>query len=116
MAVHARRLVVLVGGPRLSVARRVWLPGDRTGATLAPLVLYSVGHPSIRPTNHRLNRLYAPKPIHEFGRAFAAYGGVFIAMSVAWAALLDGFKPDLGDYVGGGLCVVGAAVVVYWPR
>ena len=57
-----------------------------------------------------------PKPIHEFGRAFAAYGGVFIAMSVVWAVLLDGFKPDLGDYVGGALCLAGAAVVVYWPR
>eukprot|EP00752_Nemacystus_decipiens_P005683 g5143.t1 len=36
----------------------------------------------------------------EFGRAFAVYGGVFIAMSMAWGAAVDGFAPDAGDYAG----------------
>ena len=56
------------------------------------------------------------QPLPDFGRLYAAYGGVFIGMSFAWAAVFDGFKPDLGDLVGSSLALVGVAVVLLWPR
>ena len=50
------------------------------------------------------------------GRAFAAYGGVYIVASLAWMALVEGVMPDRGDLLGGLLCLVGAGVVIFWPR
>ncbi|CAM9432949.1 unnamed protein product [Laminaria digitata] len=52
----------------------------------------------------------------EFGRAFAVYGGVFIAMSLSWGALFDGFVPDVGDYVGASVALVGVAIMWWFPR
>lgn len=51
-----------------------------------------------------------------FGRVYAAYGGVFIVLSLLWGWGVDGQRPDAADLVGGALCVVGAAVIMYWPR
>jgi len=56
------------------------------------------------------------QPIQEFGRLYAVYGGLFIACSLLWARVLDGFRPDLGDAIGASLCMVGAAVMLFWPR
>lgn len=50
------------------------------------------------------------------GRAFAAYGGVYVAASLAWLWAIEGFRPDRWDVLGGVICVVGAAVVVFGPR
>ena len=50
------------------------------------------------------------------GRAFAAYGGVYVAASLAWLWAVEGFRPDRWDLTGGVICVVGAAVVVFGPR
>lgn len=52
----------------------------------------------------------------EFGRAFAVYGGIFIAMSLAWGAALDGFVPDAGDYAGAAVVVSGVAIMWWYPR
>ena len=52
----------------------------------------------------------------HFGRILAAYGGVFVAGSLAWGILVDGFRPDRFDLLGAGLCVVGVAVIMYAPR
>lgn len=52
----------------------------------------------------------------EFGRAFAVYGGIFIAMSLAWGAALDGFAPDAGDYAGAFVVLVGVAMMWWYPR
>ena len=52
----------------------------------------------------------------DFGRVYAAYGGVFIALSLSWAWAVDKQRPDLPDLAGALLCVVGAAVIMYWPR
>lgn len=52
----------------------------------------------------------------EFGRVYAAYGGVFIALSLLWAWLFDGRRPDVPDIAGACLCFVGAAVIMCWPR
>lgn len=52
----------------------------------------------------------------EFGRVYAAYGSVFIALSLLWAWRIDGHRPDLPDVVGALVCLAGAAVIMYWPR
>src|SRR5919106_4097598 len=51
----------------------------------------------------------------HFGRVLAAYGGVFVAGSLAWGVAFDGFRPDRYDLIGAGICLVGVAVVMY-PR
>ena len=56
------------------------------------------------------------QPVADFGRVYAVYGGFFIALSVLWGWALDGFKPDAGDAVGGGLAVVAVLVIMLWPR
>src|SRR5215217_4362218 len=58
----------------------------------------------------------ALQPILEFGRVYAAYGGVFIALALAWGVLVDGFTPDRWDLLGAAICVVGSLVVVAPPR
>lgn len=52
----------------------------------------------------------------HFGRILAAYGGVFVAGSLAWGMLLDGFRPDRWDLAGAAICLVGVAVIMYAPR
>jgi len=58
----------------------------------------------------------ALQPSHEFGRVLAAYGGVFIVGSMAWGMAFDGFRPDRFDLAGAAVCLVGVAVIMYWPR
>jgi small multidrug resistance family-3 protein len=58
----------------------------------------------------------ALQPISEFGRVYAAYGGVFIALALAWGVLVDGFRPDRWDLLGAAICVVGVVVMVAPPR
>ena len=50
------------------------------------------------------------------GRAFAAYGGVYIAASLAWLWIIEGVRPDRWDVAGGLICLVGAAVILFGPR
>ena len=56
------------------------------------------------------------QPDPHFGRIMAAYGGVFVAGSLAWGAIMDGFRPDRWDLIGAALCLVGVAVIMYAPR
>jgi small multidrug resistance family-3 protein len=56
------------------------------------------------------------QPDPNFGRILAAYGGVFVAGSLAWGVVVDGFCPDRFDYIGAALCLVGVAVIMYAPR
>jgi small multidrug resistance family-3 protein len=58
----------------------------------------------------------ALQPIPEFGRVYAAYGGVFIVLALAWSVLMDGFEPDRYDLLGAAICVAGAVVMVSPPR
>jgi len=58
----------------------------------------------------------ALQPDANFGRVLAAYGGVFIAGSLAWGMAFDGFRPDRFDVAGVAICLVGVAVLMYAPR
>jgi len=50
------------------------------------------------------------------GRAYAAYGGVYIAASLAWLWVVEGMKPDRWDLIGGIICLAGAALIIFGPR
>ncbi len=52
----------------------------------------------------------------HFGRILAAYGGIFVAGSLAWGVLVDGFRPDRFDLAGAAICLVGVGVIMYAPR
>lgn len=52
----------------------------------------------------------------DFGRILAAYGGIFVAGSLAWGVVMDGFRPDRYDYLGAAICLVGVAVIMFVPR
>lgn len=56
------------------------------------------------------------QPDAEFGRVLAAYGGVFVAGSLLWAMVADGFEPDRYDVIGAAVCLIGVAVIMYAPR
>jgi len=55
------------------------------------------------------------QPAH-FGRVYAAYGGVFIVLSILWGWHVDKIQPDKFDIIGGMICLVGVCVIMYWPR
>jgi small multidrug resistance family-3 protein len=50
------------------------------------------------------------------GRTYAAYGGIYIAASVAWLWGIEGLRPDRWDVTGAALCLAGAAVIIAGPR
>ena len=52
----------------------------------------------------------------SFGRAFAAYGGIFIAVATLWGWWVDGRAPDRWDWLGAGVCLAGAAIILWVPR
>jgi len=56
------------------------------------------------------------QPDAEFGRILAAYGGVFVAGSLLWGMVADGYRPDRFDVAGALICLVGVAVIMYAPR
>ncbi len=56
------------------------------------------------------------QPDASFGRILAAYGGVFVAGSLLWGAVVDGFRPDRWDVTGALVCLVGVAIIMYAPR
>jgi small multidrug resistance family-3 protein len=56
------------------------------------------------------------QPDAHFGRILAAYGGVFVAGSLAWGMVADKFEPDRWDLAGAAICLVGVAVIMYAPR
>ena len=56
------------------------------------------------------------QPDAQFGRILAAYGGVFVAGSLLWGVVLDGYRPDRFDIIGAVVCLAGVAVIMYAPR
>lgn len=47
------------------------------------------------------------------GRVYAAYGGVYVTMALAWLWIVDGIQPKWTDYVGVGLCLTGMLVIMF---
>ncbi|MHB8917492.1 MAG: YnfA family protein [Desulfocucumaceae bacterium] len=67
----------------------------------AVLILYGI-IPTLQPAN--------------FGRVYAAYGGIFIALSILWGWQVDKVVPDRFDIIGGVIALTGVFVIMYWPR
>jgi len=65
------------------------------------LVIYGV-IPTLQPAN--------------FGRVYAAYGGVFIVLSILWGWQVDKIAPDKFDIIGGFVALIGVSIIMYWPR
>lgn len=51
-----------------------------------------------------------------FGRVYAAYGGIFIVLSILWARIVDGWRPDRYDLTGAGIALVGVAIIMWGRR
>ena len=81
----------------LREGRRIWFAV--LGA--AVLILYGV-IPTLQPAN--------------FGRVYAAYGGIFVVLSLLWGWQVDKISPDKFDLLGGSMALVGVFVIMYWPR
>jgi len=63
--------------------------------------------------------LYGIIPTYQaahFGRVYAAYGGVFVVLSILWGWGIDRVAPDRYDVLGGLICILGVAVIMYVPR
>jgi small multidrug resistance family-3 protein len=52
----------------------------------------------------------------SFGRVYAAYGGIFIVLSILWGWQIDKVVPDRFDLLGGLVALFGVAIIMYWPR
>ena len=50
------------------------------------------------------------------GRAYAAYGGIYIAASILWLWLVENRTPDRWDIIGAAFCLLGAAIILWGPR
>ena len=55
-------------------------------------------------------------PSEFAGRAYAAYGGVYIAASLGWLWAVEKQRPDTWDLTGAAICVLGAAIILFAPR
>ncbi len=98
---------VLAGLCEIGGGYLVWL-WLREGKTIAcgfagagVLVLYGIV-PTFQPAN--------------FGRVYAAYGGVFIVLSILWGWQIDRIAPDKYDLIGASIALFGVLVIMYWPR
>lgn len=64
--------------------------------------------------------LYGVIPTYQafphFGRVYAAYGGVFVVLSILWGWGIDRVRPDRFDVLGAAICLVGVSVILYGPR
>ncbi|MGJ3237035.1 YnfA family protein [Marivirga sp.] len=52
----------------------------------------------------------------NFGRVYAAYGGIFIIMAIIWGWKVDGIIPDKFDLIGGAIALLGMLIIMYAPR
>lgn len=52
----------------------------------------------------------------NLGRVYAAYGGIFIVLSLLWGWKVDDISPDKFDIIGGFISLLGVLIIMYWPR
>ena len=55
-------------------------------------------------------------PSEFAGRAYAAYGGVYVAASLIWLLAVEGVRPDRWDLIGAVVCIAGAGIILLGPR
>lgn len=55
-------------------------------------------------------------PTEAAGRAYAAYGGIYVAASLVWLRWVEGAIPDRWDMIGAAVCILGAAIILFGPR
>ena len=55
-------------------------------------------------------------PVGAAGRAYAAYGGIYIVASIFWLRIIEDVKPDRWDVIGSVVCLVGAGIILFGPR
>lgn len=60
--------------------------------------------------------LLAYSPAAQAGRAYAAYGGVYIVAALGWLWLVEGYRPDRWDLLGASVSLAGAAIILLAPR
>jgi small multidrug resistance family-3 protein len=84
----------------------IWLRHDKSALWLVPGILSLAA----------FAWLLTLVPSEAAGRAYAAYGGVYIAASLGWLWVAEGFRPDRYDLAGAAICLVGAAVIIAAPR
>ena len=82
-----------------------WLRLDKSALWVVPGVL------SLALFAFLLTRVDSPFA----GRAYAAYGGVYIAASLGWLWLVEGSRPDRWDAIGAVICLIGAALILWGP-
>jgi len=90
------------------------------GGYLVWLWLREHRHPAFGAAGFIALALYGTVPVlqdttHTFGRVYAAYGAVFIVLSLLWGIFVDRQRPDARDYLGAVICIAGA-VIMMWPR
>ncbi|MET4666043.1 YnfA family protein [Sphingomonas sp. PvP056] len=83
-----------------------WLRMDRSAWWLVP------GCAALVAFAYLLTRVEAS----DAGRAYAAYGGIYITAAVLWLWLAEGVRPDRWDLAGAALCLLGAAVIFFGPH
>lgn len=83
-----------------------WLRLERSGLWVIPGIVALIAFAWILT---RVDSAFA-------GRAFAAYGGIYIMASMGWMWLVEGARPDRWDGFGVMLCVIGALVILFGPR
>lgn len=52
----------------------------------------------------------------NFGRVYAAYGGIFVVMAIIWGLIIDKKRPDKYEIIGGIIVLLGASIIFYFPR
>ena len=85
----------------------LWLRDGRGVAfgALGGLILFAYGVlPTLQPAGY------------DFGRVYAACGGVFGVGALRWGWWVDGHQPDLPSVLGALICLAGVGVIMYWPR
>ena len=83
----------------------LWLREKKTVAlgSLGGIILFVYGIiPTLQPA--------------EFGRVYAAYGGIFIVSAIIWGGIVDKKKPDKYEIIGSMVAVIGALIIFYAPR
>ena len=86
---------------------QIWLRDGKsfwygiTGAII--LILYGI-IPTLQPSSA------------NFGKVYAAYGGIFIVLSILWGWKIDNITPDKFDLIGGFIALVGVIIIMYAPR